>query len=695
MLRKTLIAVAFVVLPACLINAQNAARYWHFGQHAKIHFATSGPMATTVTTINTSEGCSSISDSNGNLLFYTDGQTVWDANDNPMPPNGTVLNGNSSSTHSALIVPCDCNRYFIFTTDAAENKYQKGLQYSVVNTVSGTGYGIISKNNPLLPNPGDPLSLASEKVAGVSDGSGGFWVLGHKMGDDSFLAYHVVPNSGCTLGPPQVSNVGLPYKGGSAGYGQGQMKFSPDGRHLAVADLGYPPYPSYLELFDFNLGNGKVSNPGGTVAQETSSDGFYGVEFALDSDTLYATTTINHGNIYRYTTIGANRLGNRSPIANFGSATNNYTVCALQAAPDGKIYIARRNQSNLYVLPLPLTPNGGWTGTGPTFSLAPGSLSLIGLPTVVAGDFSCQSTPTPTATPKATATATATPTPTATPKSTPTPTPTPTPAGDCCDKISAVPYPQNNLQLDYRTFTITNLKAPVSPICSIDISLNPVTNPIWQGGDLYLDGVYQTPGLKFGSPYTRIPNRPTNTVTISAVNTIKFNLGVDYTIGWSGTATFVVHHCDGSTCTLTYGPWVAQPPATVPGGKVFDVTVTQEGKLFRFDLRLKARDWKSPARWISFRVGDGKGDIFAASTAVPTDSRDGSAMGASVADGGLGKSFVLYDLPPALKTGPYGPFSLVVTPGARAAPAPPIIWTVYDTDGNAFETGTVPGPSRK
>lgn len=653
-----------------------------------MNFNTTVPTATTVTTINTLEGCSAISDSSGNLLFYTDGTRVWDKNDVLMP-NGAGLNGNSSSTQSALIVPCDCEKYFVFTTDAAENQYAKGLQYSVVNTVAGSSYGVTSKNNPLLPNPSDTTARASEKIAGASDGSGGFWAVGHRMGDDRFLAYHVRPNTNCTLDAPVISRVGLTYSGGTGGYGQGQMKFSPNGKHLAVADLTYTsttnPALSYLELFDFDPVTGVVSNPGGTVARDSSSDGFYGVEFASDSDQLYATTIVNANYIYRYANVSTNRLGSRAVTANLGN--NQYAVAALQMAPNGSIYVARRNIPSLYVLPNPVLSNGGWTGTGATFNLASGSISQLGLPAVVAGAFTCGATPTPTATPTATATAT--------PKATASPTPTATPSVDCCDKITAVPYPQNNLQLDYRTFTITNLHAPVSPICYVDISMNPVPNPIWQGGDLYLDGVYQAPGSKFGSPYTRIPNRPLNTSTISAVNTVKFNLGVDYTIGWSGTVTFVIHHCDGSSCTLTYGPWVASPPPSVPGGQVFDTSVFQEGKLFRYDLRLKARDWKTPARWISFRLEDGKGQIFAASNGAPPAGRDASPIEATIGEGGLGKGSVLYNFAPPLKAGPYGPFSLVVTPGAKEGVAPTIFWTVYDADGNAFETGTVPGPSRK
>jgi hypothetical protein len=266
---------------------------------------------------------------------------------------------------------------------------------------------------------------------------------------------------------------------------------------------------------------------------------------------------------------------------------------------------------------------------------------------------------------------------------------------DCCDKLTAVPHPQENVSLDYRTFTITNLKAPVSPICSVDISMNPTPNPIWQGGDLYIDGLLIPTATRFISPYARIPNKPTAS-SISAVNTVKFNLGVDYTIGWSGTVTFVVHHCDNSTCTLTYGPWSALPPSTVPGTQVFDANVSQEGKLYTLGLQLKQRDWKGVIKWISFRVEGEKSQIFAASAPPVRESRGRASAEAFVENSGLSQTSVLYTFAQPLKPGQASSiFNLVVRRDSNAANTPLVIWTTYDANGNALETGTINGAAQR
>ncbi|MHA1342163.1 MAG: hypothetical protein ACTSO2_19505, partial [Promethearchaeota archaeon] len=75
------------------------------------------------------EGCATISDKFGHLLFYTDGITVWNKNHRVMK-NGEGLFGHVSSTQSAIIIPNPGkkNQYYIFTVDAEDSS--NGLNYS-------------------------------------------------------------------------------------------------------------------------------------------------------------------------------------------------------------------------------------------------------------------------------------------------------------------------------------------------------------------------------------------------------------------------------------------------------------------------------------------------------------------------------------------------------------------------------------
>ena len=123
--------------------AQKESNIWYFGENAGIDFNSGAPVALTNGSLNTQEGCASVCDSLGNLLFYTDGVYVWD-NTHTMMSNGFYLYGHYSSTQSAVIVkkPGSVNIYYIFTV-AVEGSYD-GFRYSEVDMNLNGGLGDIN-----------------------------------------------------------------------------------------------------------------------------------------------------------------------------------------------------------------------------------------------------------------------------------------------------------------------------------------------------------------------------------------------------------------------------------------------------------------------------------------------------------------------------------------------------------------------
>ncbi|MDN6281178.1 MAG: cell surface protein, partial [Psychroflexus sp.] len=98
-------AFLIFILLSWASSSQNEAHNWYFGDKAGLNFETSPPTALTDGALATNEGCSSISTADGQLLFYTDGRTVWNKNHNPMSnanyseeTNYEGLNGDPSST---------------------------------------------------------------------------------------------------------------------------------------------------------------------------------------------------------------------------------------------------------------------------------------------------------------------------------------------------------------------------------------------------------------------------------------------------------------------------------------------------------------------------------------------------------------------------------------------------------------------
>ena len=116
-------------------NAQLQNTNWNFGYQAGMNFndGTEAPSMLDNNVLQTNGGSASVSDNNGNLLFYTDGITVWN-NANEIIPNGTGLFGSTEVSQSVLIVPKpkDENKYYIFSNQASINDTH-GLSYSIVN----------------------------------------------------------------------------------------------------------------------------------------------------------------------------------------------------------------------------------------------------------------------------------------------------------------------------------------------------------------------------------------------------------------------------------------------------------------------------------------------------------------------------------------------------------------------------------
>lgn len=357
-----------------LASSQNEANIWYFGENAGLDFNSGTPVALLDGALNTFEGCSTISDENGSLLFYTDGTTVWNKNHIPMP-NGTGLSGDSSSTQSAIIVPkpSDANIYYIFTVDNEGGP--NGLQYSEVDMSSDSGLGDVTFNkNILLSTP------VVEKISAVKSSTNNeFWVVAHRWNSNEFISFNV-SNLGVDI-IPVVSPVGSFVGGSNLGNSQGQLKVSPDGTKLVVVRGNNL---SNVELFDFNSSNGEVSNPMTILDYPSTSsiNTLYGVEFSSNSNVLYVSVTI--GRIFQFNL----NAGSLEDIINsqFEIITTGASLGALQLASDEKIYIAAFNSEYLGIIEQPnelgaassYQSNGAFLG---------GRLSKLGLPPFIQSFF--------------------------------------------------------------------------------------------------------------------------------------------------------------------------------------------------------------------------------------------------------------------------------------------------------------------
>ena len=157
----------FFFLFTSFVYSQGEANIWYFGQNAGLDFNSGAPVALTNGQLDTLEGCATISNNSGQLLFYTDGITVWDRN-HAIMPNGTGLFGHPSSSHAATIVPLpgSASLFYVFTLDAFVGP--NGFCYSIVDMSLNGGNGAVTTKNIQIYTPSNE-KLCIVKHANNSD----------------------------------------------------------------------------------------------------------------------------------------------------------------------------------------------------------------------------------------------------------------------------------------------------------------------------------------------------------------------------------------------------------------------------------------------------------------------------------------------------------------------------------------------
>ena len=266
---------------------------WKFYQYGGLSFLNNIPAADTSSMKWSYEGTSgtiqtinaaSVSDEQGNLLFYTDAYNVWNRNHQPMPDGDSLMTGNAID--AALILPVlnNHNQYYVFymvgTIDffsATTNAYQ--LMYSIVDMGLDNGMGNIV--------PGQKNILVASNLSGsmkaISGNNCNLWLVTHDAYNTQFKTFEIT-NAGLNSTPVN-SNVGNGQVGfmGPLSFG-GNIAVSNDRSKIAFAQNSGELIP-ILELFDFNPATAAITNA--TVIDTLAFIFGYSMAFSPNNSKLY------------------------------------------------------------------------------------------------------------------------------------------------------------------------------------------------------------------------------------------------------------------------------------------------------------------------------------------------------------------------------------------------------------------------
>ena len=341
---------------------------WYFGEFAGIDFTDGASAITDENLMFSEEGCASVSDINGHLLFYTNGSTVWNK-DHLVMINGESIGGDSTSTQSAMIMPFsdETTLFYIFTTEEiyGDDSYQTKLAVVDMKKDSARGQVMIKD---LAINGLSTEKLTATSVTGVG------WLVAHEFGSNIFRT-NLIDAQG--IGENVFSPVGEVHDITDQGLASGAMKFSNGATLLGVTlprSTG-----SFIELFDFDFETGEVSNSRLIDMQE--SDPVYGLEFANSNTRLYATTNSSTSKLIQYDldSIDAPTATADITATKFDGYTEGANYGSLQTGPDGTIYMAIDNSSTIGTIGAPTGDDDGAGFAADGFDLLTRT-SRLGLP---------------------------------------------------------------------------------------------------------------------------------------------------------------------------------------------------------------------------------------------------------------------------------------------------------------------------
>lgn len=328
------------------LHSQNQYTKWYFGSFAAIDFMTSPP-----TPIGTSSmsgtGSSSIADQNGNLMFYSNGYTIWNQ------VNAVMANGNAISSvvagsvagQDVLIVkkPNSSSVYYVFTL-------LNNLAYSIVDMSLAAGMGSVTIKNQTL----SPVFVRASKLTGTKHcNNNDYWIVCASLHPHNFYSY-------------MLSSTGISTTAVVSTFGtdtispEGYMKISPNGKRIAlnITKVQNQITAPRLEVREFDNVNGTVSSNSIAITNfSINTAGYfkpYGVEFSPDGSKLYVSAGALNAfapELYQFNLCAGNELAinNSRYIVNYDS-TVYATGGALQLGPDGKIYKSKYSKQSLGVI---------------------------------------------------------------------------------------------------------------------------------------------------------------------------------------------------------------------------------------------------------------------------------------------------------------------------------------------------------
>lgn len=299
----------------------NSSNNWVIGDSIGLEFKHDSILFTLSRKNNIDEGTSVLSDKNGNLLYYSNGYSLFNSVDFEVI---SELLGSSSSTQGSLILNNGDSTFNVFVTDFCNYPSPK-LSLTSFN-LSGSIINIDRLNRLLLTDGTEKISgiMMKNSITPLS--------ITHNKGD---YFYSFFMNKSNDIICPTISKISSSAMLRNS-YGQGMIKLSPSGKFVAMAATYFS---GFFEIYPFDSETGIV----GESVVSLQNIRPYGIEFSPNEKFLYV--TLVSGDLLQVNI-------ETETYINIGF-TKNDAFTGMQRGPDNKIYIARVLEPFLDVIEFP------------------------------------------------------------------------------------------------------------------------------------------------------------------------------------------------------------------------------------------------------------------------------------------------------------------------------------------------------
>ena len=357
---KLRLLIGALTLSSFLCAQQPQRNIWYFGDKAGIDFTSGTAVALTDGQMQSFEGSSTICDSTGNLLFYTNGGPfvnqdfeggVWNK-EHELMPNGSLntMNSCNSAAQAALIVPNPKNqyKYYIFTTDCQENNMAGGLRFNEVDMTLDEGLGDVTVSDSLI------LPKVTESLAGIMHSNNkDYWLVVADYTTDSFHSLLITKDG---INDSIITPAGFNFNQSA-----GQLCPNRAGTKIGFAST------NDTHMLDFDPSSGLISN---ILDMGPPS---FGCAFSENDQVFYTSyVSVQATDIRQYDMTATDIPGSRIDIPSTSWLGN------MLLGEDGKIYIAKKDQQSIPVINDPNIIGLGCNYEQQGFDLG-GQMSLVGL----------------------------------------------------------------------------------------------------------------------------------------------------------------------------------------------------------------------------------------------------------------------------------------------------------------------------